>query len=671
MNNATKWIHRNGDHIAERHKLAEAVNMWNISETFAEIMLNREVGDIGKFLAPSERDLHDPFLFEDMEIAVAKIIETMNNGEKITVYGDYDVDGITAVSIILNYFEGLGYDNISWYVPNRHEGYGVNKAAIQKIAEDGTKLIITVDCGITSLAEVELANSLGMTVIVTDHHEQGEELPKALAVINPKRLDTQYPYKGICGACVAFKLMLALHTRLENKPDFSDNLAEFYDFVAFATIADIVPLTDENRYFVQKGLKYFNAGHENKRETFSKLVEVAGYKDKPVTAETIGFYLAPRINAIGRLDDARPAIEYFNEIPEEDLGEAAILLNKKNEERKSIEAAMQEKILTMLPPVEKYEDFTIVVADPSFHTGIKGIVASKIQNLYNRPTIIFNENGDLLEGSCRSIEGLDMKKALDYCSDLLLKYGGHTAAAGLTLTKENFEAFKTKFEQYAREQLTVKDLVPCFYYDCVVNVNELTNQLMRDMDLFAPYGEQNPAPNFVCRNATVLEKKTMGAKNEHLKLKITQNGISIWVIAFHMAHLYDSIQIMSKIDILFKPQENTWQGKTEIQIHASDIKLSGSAEEVNLNEVMYDTLSFDKCDVMIDQDLIIYKDEINNLFVAKGDGTEIGTISPKLAAKIIYNFTHYKMYYKVKVTSIEYLDGQYKVVIQLTPVAKQ
>jgi single-stranded-DNA-specific exonuclease len=636
-------------------------------------MLNREVGDMNKFIAPSRNDLHDPFLFEDMGKAVDRIISAINNNEKITIMGDYDVDGVTAITIILTYLREAEYDNISYYVPDRIEGYGMNKPAIKKIAEEGTKLIITVDCGITCISEVEYAKELGMDVIVTDHHEQCEEIPNALAVIDPKMVETKYPFSGLCGAGVAYKLMVALHSKLEDRPLYSEYLEEFFDLVAFATIADIVPLIDENRFMVQKGLRYFNATCDTKRPTFEKIIEVAGFADKVVTAESIGYYLAPRVNAIGRLESAVLAVEYFNNTPLEELGDKVLQINKKNDERKVIENRMVETVISGLPRVEDFKDSTIVVAHPSFtvaYTGIKGLVASKIVNIYHRPTIVFNENGDFLEGSCRSIEGFDMKKALDHCSDICVKYGGHTAAAGLTIKKEDFEAFKTKFENYARKILTEKDFVPCFYYDCEVNTNDLTTQLMRDMDLFAPYGEQNPSPKFVIRNATVIEKRTMGKNNDHLRLKISQNGISFVVLGFFMAHMADSIEIMSKVDILFQPQENSYQGITTIQINAEDIRLSDEVVDNTLTETLTDILSLEKCNVRIDEELLLYKDSsTSSVLVAKQNGEEITYISPKLSAKLIYNFDHYKMMYKTTVTSIEYMDNAYKVVVQLSPVA--
>lgn len=656
----TRWVNRLKEGC-DSSIIKELAEEYNISETFATILYNRKLENPKDFIMPTFALLNDPYLFEDMEKAVNRIMSAINQNEKITIYGDYDVDGVSATVLLLLFFEKIGYDNVDFYIPDRTAGYGINSNAIREIATNGTKLIISVDCGITSVNEVELAKSLGIDVVITDHHEQAEIIPDAIAVIDPKKNGTTYPFKHLCGAGVAYKLALALSSYFTDK-GFTENLSEFYDIVAFATIADLVSLIGENRYIVKEGLKIFNS--EELRPAFKKLVEVALRPGDKILSSTIAFQLAPRINALGRVENVTDAVKMFLKDYAHTIDTVCNHCNECNDKRKKIEADMVDKIKSKLPPLEEYSRYTIVDHDPSYHTGVKGIAASKVQNEYNRPIIIFSENGDILEGSCRSIEGFDIKAALDACADCILKYGGHDTAAGVTIEKVRFDEFCEKFENYTRSKITPDLFKPVVYYDAIVSGNDITFQLTEDFALFEPYGEGNASPQLLFQNATLLDINTVGKPTpKHLRLKV-QNPFTVPAIYWNMAHIADELKIGDSIDVIFVPSINEWNGKKGVQIVVQDLVVNDVQEKNNPTETMYERVVVSHL-VKIGEVLYSYKAD-DQILLKNENGDRVCLLSKHISHLILEGISK-GIFYKIEVNTINKVNGSYEASLKITP----
>ena len=482
-----KWEFYNVD----SEKIAEISEKHGISELLATVLYNRDVVDddeIDVFLNPTRSDFHDPYLMPDMEVAVERIIKAINNKEKVMIYGDYDVDGITSITVLKKFLQERGLD-AGYKIPNRlNEGYGLNKAAIEKIAEEGYKLIITVDCGISGNDEIDLANSLGLEVIVTDHHEPLEELPNAIAIIDCKRKDNKYPFKSLAGVGVVFKVIQAISKKLGL--DEKEYL-KYLDVVCIGTISDIVPLVDENRVIAKLGLKLAS---QTRIPGLRALLKSAGYKD--VNSNTVSFGIAPRINACGRMGFEEEALNLFLT---ENLVEADSITNKLNEynkERQAIEKRIFEEAINKIEEGELNKNNAIVIGSENWHHGVIGIVASKITDLYFKPSILicFEEDGG--NGSGRSIAGFDLHDALCKSSEYLEKYGGHEMAVGLTLKKENFDKFAENFEKIAKEAHT-EDIVSVVKVDKEISLKDITIENVNDLKLLEPFGEANKMPVFI------------------------------------------------------------------------------------------------------------------------------------------------------------------------------
>lgn len=660
MSQMTRWINRQTEEVSPTviKKLAEE---YNITETFATILHNRNLTSEKDFIMPTKEILNSPFLFEDMEKAVNRIMIAINKNEKITIYGDYDVDGVSGTTLLMLFFKKIGYNNVSFFIPDRLDGYGMNEEAIKNICNDGTTLIISVDCGITSIDEVELAKTMGVDVIITDHHEQSERLPDAIAVINPKKNGTTYPFKGLCGTAVAHKLAVAISTYFTNIP-FSENLSEYYDIVTFATIADLVPLLEENRYMVKEGLKIFNS--EDLRLAYKELIKGSRVAEQKIKADSIAFYLAPAINALGRVNNVTKAIEMFLSDDAELVKETCAFCHSCNEDRKQVEKRMTAKIFEKLPEPEDYAKYTLLDYDSSYHTGVKGIVASKVLQKYARPTIIFNENGDELEGSCRSIVGFNMKEALDYCADLTIKYGGHEMAAGVTIAKNEFNAFSERLEEYAKSVLTPELLKLPVFYDVPVKANDITFQLVDDFDLFEPYGQDNASPNLLLENAVVLSFNRVGKDNNTLKLKVQQNGFSIECIAFNMGYRAEELAIGSSINIIFKPEINNYRGKM-IQLSVIDFNINDVADK-DPTEVIYERAICPGPIVKIGDELKMGKVK-DQILLTNSDGQRICLLSEQLSAKLLEGLSK-RIFYKIEVNTITKFKGVYEISLKISPL---
>lgn len=539
----------------------------NISLLLARILVNRGIDTeekIRKFLYPSLDDLYDPYKLNDMELAVKRIEDAIAQNEKITIYGDYDVDGITSVTILKQFLDEQSA-NVDYYLPNRlNEGYGLNSNALQKIKNRGTQLLITVDCGISAYDEIEFAKSLGIDVIVTDHHECPAILPKALAVIDPKRDDSTYPFNSLAGVGVTFKLIHALSMEM-NLP--KENYLKFLDIVCLGTVADIVPLIEENRVIVKYGLEYIR---NTTNIGLKALISVSGYSS--IDSSAISFGLAPRINACGRMGEAESALKMLLTHDENEAINIANILQEKNKERQEVEKGIMQDAINKIESEKMYEDNIIVVGSENWFHGVIGIVASKITETYYKPSILVcfeNESG---KGSGRSIDGFDLHEALNSCSEHLQKYGGHEMAIGLSIEKEKFNEFKNAIVKYANEKITEEHL-PVIKIDAEINVRDANGKIVEELKLLEPYGESNMPPIFMYKNIKVDSIRTL-SNDKHLKLNVKEGNIVFDAIAFNMGDKKDSIRMGDKVDILFNLEVNRFNGRETIQLNVKDIKKS-------------------------------------------------------------------------------------------------
>jgi single-stranded-DNA-specific exonuclease len=540
---------------------------FNISKLLANILANRQITEeekIRKFLEPTREDFHNPFLMPDMEIAVNRIIKAINENEKIMIYGDYDVDGITSISVLQKFLTERGM-NVSNHIPNRlEEGYGLNKEAIKQIYDEGYRLMITVDCGISATEEIEYANSLGITTIITDHHEPLDTLPEALAVIDAKRKDNQYPFNQLAGVGVVFKLIQALGIKLNL--DEKEYL-KYLDLVCVGTISDIVPLVDENRVIAKLGLKLVNV---TKNLGLKCLLESAGCKN--IDSNTVSFCIAPRVNACGRMGHETEALDIFLS---NDIKEVKALSNKLNEYnkiRQETEKSIVEKALSMIEENKEYEKNTIVLGCEGWHHGVIGIVSSKITEMYFKPSILVSFEDGIAKGSGRSVPGFDLHEALCKCSDYLEKYGGHEMAVGLTLKEENFEKFKAAFEDVAKQE-KVDEILPVIYIDGVVTGEDMKPEFVKQLNNLEPFGEGNKVPLFAYKELKINSIRSL-TDGKHLKLTLKDDNLIIDAIGFNMGYLVDDYRIGDKVDVVGMLEINSYNGREKVQINLRDIMKS-------------------------------------------------------------------------------------------------
>lgn len=480
----------------DNEKVEELVKKRHITNLLASILVNRGIIDgekINVFLNPTRKDFYNPFLMPDMEIAVKRIVKAIENKEKIMIYGDYDADGITSITVLKKYLNEIGLKT-GEYIPNRlNEGYGLNKDAISKIYNDGYKLMITVDCGISGLEEVDYANSLGMEIIITDHHEPAEKLPEAIAVIDAKRKDNKYPFNQLAGVGVVFKLIQAISTELKLE---EKEYLKYLDLVCIGTISDIVPLVDENRVIAKLGLKLIE---KTKNIGLKTLLNIADLKK--IDSNAISFGVAPRINACGRMGFQEEALQLFLT---EDSGEATKIAKRLvqfNQERQAKEKQIFEEVIEKIEKDDK-DKKCIVLAEENWHHGVIGIVASKITEIYYKPSILICLEGDKGKGSGRSVPGFDLYTALTKCSDYIEKFGGHSMAIGITIKKENFEKLKEAIEKYAQES-NISDIMPIINIDKEINLKNINIEEVKSLELLEPFGEGNKMPLFLLRNLKI------------------------------------------------------------------------------------------------------------------------------------------------------------------------
>lgn len=553
----------------ELDKLARTLGVSNV---VAGMLWRRDLRSLDlarEFFNPSVSHLIDPFLMLNMDTAVAEITSCLEHNDPIMVYGDYDVDGTTATSLLHLFLLSVGGKS-DFYIPDRiKEGYGISKKGIDYAHEIGVKLIITCDCGITAVEQTEYANEKGIKMIITDHHIPDEVSPAAVAILNPKQPQCEYPNKNLCGAGVAFKLTQALSKSLDLP---SGQALQYLDLASIGTAADIVKVTGENRIIVSEGLKLISQGT---RPGIQALKEVAGITRDEVTVSDVLFGLGPRINAVGRLGEAMRAVRLMTASTQSQAKELSAVLNSENEVRKTVEGKINDEAVRLAnSKYDPREKRSLVIYQEGWHHGVIGIVASKLKERYYVPTVIIAVNDGVGKASARSISGFDLHAAFSKCADLLVSYGGHTMAAGMTIDPANLEAFEQRFQEIAMDQITEEMMRPRLKIESVISFNEINTQLLETLRRLAPYGPGNMRPLFSSQNLEVVgypRPKIVG-KN-HLKFKVKQGRTVLDAIGFGMAEQLELLYADKPIEMAYILSENEWQGRKSIQLELKDIRL--------------------------------------------------------------------------------------------------
>lgn len=584
----TRWIIAQE---ADKQNVRNLSDALGIDEILASLLVQRGIKTFDEakdFFRPSLSHLHDPFLMKDMDKAVDRLQLAMQNGEKILIYGDYDVDGTTAVALIYTYLKNLiNKKKIEFYIPDRYEeGYGISYKGIDYAAENGFGLVIVLDCGIKAVEKIEYANEKGVDFIICDHHRPGDEIPNAVAVLDSKRVDCQYPYKELSGCGVGFKLVTALSMRL-GRP--IEEVYALMDFVAVSIAADIVPITGENRVLAYFGLKLLNRRprpgieavlrHANIRrrdEVQNAEVESQNVLEREMTISDLVFLIGPRINAAGRLEKASDSVRLLIATNYEHAEKLASSINDLNAKRREFDNAITEEALAMIEADEKMRlAKSTVIFNENWHKGVIGIVASRLTDSYYRPTIVLTRSGNLITGSARSIKNFDIYDAIDDCSDLLEHFGGHKYAAGLSLKPENLPAFAERFEKYVSEHLENEELVPELNVDIRINFSDITPKFVRILKQFAPFGPGNLSPVFLSDNVVDTGYSRAVGNHKHLKLTVMQKDHpddTFAGIAFQKGDLFDRIHEKEPFSMCYYVEENFWLGKTTLQLNVKDIK---------------------------------------------------------------------------------------------------
>lgn len=604
-----RWIIRKDYDLEVVRKLSEALG---VDQIIATLLVERGVtsfDEAKRFFRPSLEQLHDPFLMKGMPEAIARIDEAIARKERILVYGDYDVDGTSAVAVVYSYFKQF-HDNIDFYIPDRDaEGYGVSFKGIDYARDTGVRLVIALDCGVKAVEQVAYAASYGIDFIVGDHHLPGEALPAATALLDPKQQGCPYPYKELSGCGIGFKIVEAclerkMGVRLCDPPSSLDadgrrrqeelqlKLLKYLDLVALSIASDIVPMTGENRVLAAYGLKVINTrprpgieailryGHIEKRRDGAEEGKRSNYFDKDLTVSDLVFLVGPRINAAGRIRSANDSVRLMISADMSESRELASEINRFNTERKDLDyAATEEAKARVEKDPAMAQRRSIVLCNPAWHKGVVGIVASRLVEEFYKPTIIFTEGtDDLLVGSARSIKGFDIHTALEECGDLLEHFGGHTSAAGVSLKAANLERFAERFDAVAQQRMANEDLTPEIEIDAVINfADHITPKFLRILKQFAPFGPENSVPVFCTRNLVDTGfPRLVGAKDvKHLKfspIQIDVRSKAYPAIGFQLGQHYDRVCRGDHFDLCYQLDENTWRGKTEIQLNIRDIK---------------------------------------------------------------------------------------------------
>ncbi len=555
---------------ASDDKTASLRDALKINPVLCKILVQRGIDDFDKaksYFRPQLTDLHSPWLMKDMDKAVERILSAFEGGEKILVFGDYDVDGTTSVASMYQFIHDI-YSDTDFYIPHRYrEGYGVSKMGIDFAKENGFTLIISLDCGIKSVDLISYAKTLGIDFIVCDHHLPDKVLPPAVAILNAKQADCQYPYKELCGCGVGFKLMTALAEKL-GLPD--ESYLAYLDLVATAIAADIVPITGENRALAYFGLQKVNG---NPCAGIKALMQLAGVQ-KQMHITNLVFVIAPRVNAAGRMDDARKAVQLFIEKDYNKALAFAEMLHSDNADRKEADSSITQEALELIrqdPHADNRK--TTVVFQEHWHKGVVGIVASRLIETYYRPTIVLTLSGDYVAGSARSVAGFNLYEAIHACREHLLGYGGHFAAAGMTLLPEKVASFAEAFEQEVNKLITDDLLIPEIIIDAEISFADITPSFFSILSQMEPFGPDNMRPVFIARNVIDTGFSKI-VKEQHIRFVLKQNNISFTGIGFNMADKFTLLQEQQPLDIVFTIDENVWNGETSLQLKMIDLRLS-------------------------------------------------------------------------------------------------
>ncbi|MGB0402904.1 MAG: single-stranded-DNA-specific exonuclease RecJ [Salibacteraceae bacterium] len=554
-----------------QEKVNHLIDVLKVEPRVASLLVKRgiETFDQAKqFFRPSISDFHDPFLMKDMDKAVTRIQEALESGEKILVYGDYDVDGTTSVALMVTYFKSIEAEGIDYYIPDRYkEGYGVSKAGVDYADETGASLIIALDCGIRAHENVDYANSKGIDFIICDHHIPHGTIPNAVAVLDHKRPDCEYPYKELSGCGIGFKLCQALSTSMGYP---NSTWLELLDLVAISSACDIVPITEENRSLVHLGMELLNS---NPRKGLEEFIENSGKKGK-FTVTDVVFNLGPRINAAGRIEHGKKAVELLLSSDNTIAKQASDLLEERNKERRELDQSITQEALEMVSEWDNQNLKTTLVYSKDWHKGVVGIVASRLIENYYRPTIVLTESNGKAVGSARSVKGYDIHEALTQCSDVLEQFGGHAFAAGMTLDVNRVEEFKSRFEEVVSKTIDPELLIPIMEIDEELDFNQITPKFWRLIKQFAPFGPDNMKPVFVTRNVIDAGWSKPVGDGTHLKLDVKQKGKpgKVGGIAFGMGEHTARIKAKDPFDLVYTIEENEWKGNVSLQIMVKDIK---------------------------------------------------------------------------------------------------
>ena len=541
----------------------------NVDSLIAKLLVQRGIStfdEARQFFRPSLDDLHDPHLMQDMDKAVERIEKAVANGENILVFGDYDVDGTTAVSLMTSYLKSF-YPNVATYIPDRYnEGYGVSYQGIDFADDNGFSLIIALDCGVKSIDHVAYAKAKNIDFIICDHHRPGDTLPDAVAVLDPKREDCSYPYDELCGCGVGFKLIQAL---AQNRNQTIEDLIPYLDLVATAIAADIVPITGENRVLAKFGLEVINT---NPRPGIKALIQ--NLKRQTLTITDVVFVIAPRINAAGRIKHGNYAVELLTEFDLEQAAAFAAQIETFNADRRAFDKEITEQALQQILENKEEDRYTTVVYQEDWHKGVIGIVASRLTETYYRPTLVFTKSGDKLAASARSVKDFDVYNALEACSEHLEQFGGHMYAAGMTLKEENYEKFKDAFERVVSETIHPDMLTPEISIDAEVKLSDINPKFFRILKQFEPFGPQNMTPIFLTGDLTDTGyAKKIGADEEHLKVYVKQSDSeSFNAIGFGLGHKKELVDNKQSFAAAFSVEENEWNGTVSLQLRLRDIK---------------------------------------------------------------------------------------------------
>ena len=546
-------------------------DQFNLHTLIAQILIQRQIeqaDQIRRFFNPSLDDLYDPFLIPDMDKAVERILKALRDGENILIYGDYDVDGVTSVSILYDGLFRMG-GKVSFFIPSRFkEGYGVSNAGVRIARNRDVSLLITVDCGITAVQEVEYAREFGIDVIICDHHEPGEEVPKAVAVVNPKLMKSEYPFRELAGCGVAFKVLQAVTRKIGLEKTYA---YKYLDLVALGTAADIVQLTDENRILVKYGLEKLQS---KERPGVYALAQSSGLIDREITVSVIVFVIAPRLNAVGRISNAKKAVHLLTTDSMQQARNIARILEKENKKRKDIDEITFQSVKDIIDrEIDLDSTRVIVLAHKDWHPGVIGIVASRIMEKYSRPTLLISIQDGIGKGSARSTQNFDIYRAFSKLKHLFIAFGGHRFAAGVTIKEENIPLLAREINEISEAFLEVEDMVPKLQIDAEVEFDQFNPQFFNGLKRLAPYGPSNMRPVFISRNLQLFGN-AMVIGNNHLKVKFKQKAVVLDAIGYHLGEYVDVLnRPHSYINCAYVIDENTWNGQTTIQMKIKDFEV--------------------------------------------------------------------------------------------------